>query len=179
MVEEQGVALKVGDILLIRSGYVKWHDNASHEERLEGAKKLMFGGVESTMEAVEWIWNHHFSAVAGDSPAWEAMPPKGDFYLVYPLVLKANLSMTICWRCGELHLVRCLIVRSWRSFARSRNDILSSLLQPHSILSTESPRHQMPFASSSQRDQDSVIGRLNIYANFTLRIFNASGIILV
>jgi len=82
MVKEQGVELRVGDILLIRSGYVKWHDEATHEERLEGAKKIQFGGVESTMEAVEWIWNHHFSAVGGDSPAWEAMPPKGSFHLV-------------------------------------------------------------------------------------------------
>jgi hypothetical protein len=82
MAEEENVELKVGDILLIRSGYVKWHDNATHEERLKVAEKLMVGGVESTMEAVEWIWNHHFSAVAGDSPAWEAMPPKGSFHLV-------------------------------------------------------------------------------------------------
>ena len=82
MVKEQGVELRVGDILLIRSGYVKWHDEATHEQRLEGAKKIQFGGVESTMEAVEWIWNHHFSAVGGDSPAWEAMPPKGSFHLV-------------------------------------------------------------------------------------------------
>jgi len=82
MIAEQKVELKVGDVLLIRSGYVKWHDNATHEERLEGAKKPQFGGVESTPEAVEWIWNHHFSAVGGDSPAWEAMPPKGGFHLV-------------------------------------------------------------------------------------------------
>jgi kynurenine formamidase len=82
MISEQNVELKIGDILLIRSGYVKWHDNATHEERIEGAKKVQFGGVESTMEAVEWIWNHKFSAVGGDSPAWEAMPPKQGFYLV-------------------------------------------------------------------------------------------------
>ncbi len=43
----------------------------------------VFGGVESTPEALEWIWNHHFSAVGGDSPAWEAMPPKGEFFLVF------------------------------------------------------------------------------------------------
>jgi len=83
MIAEQKVQLKVGDILLIRSGYVKWHDNATYEERIEGAKKIQFGGVESTPEAREWIWNHHFSAVGGDSPAWEAMPPKGDFHLVF------------------------------------------------------------------------------------------------
>jgi Putative cyclase len=82
MVAEQKVQLKVGDILLIRSGYVKWHDESTDQERIEGSKNIVFGGVESTMDAVEWIWNHHFSAVAGDSPSWEAMPPRGGFYLV-------------------------------------------------------------------------------------------------
>lgn len=83
MVAEQKVRLRPGDILFIRSGYVQWHDNATHEERLRGAEKVQFGGVESTQDAVEWIWNHHFSAVAGDSPSWEAMPPKpGGFFLV-------------------------------------------------------------------------------------------------
>jgi kynurenine formamidase len=82
IIKEEKVELKVGDILLVRSGYVKWHDNATHEERVEGAKKPQFGGVESTPEVVEWLWNQHFSAVAGDSPSWEAMPPKGEFYLV-------------------------------------------------------------------------------------------------
>lgn len=69
---------------MLIAGYVKWHDNATHEERIKGAQKVpaVFGGVESTPEALEWIWNHHFSAVGGDSPAWEAMPPKGDFFLV-------------------------------------------------------------------------------------------------
>ena len=90
MVAEQKVQLKVGDILLIRSGYVKWHDESTDQERVEGSKNIVFGGVESTMDAVEWIWNHHFSAVAGDSPSWEAMPPRGGFYLVPPLYFCAT-----------------------------------------------------------------------------------------
>lgn len=97
MIKEQNVELKIGDILLVRSGYVKWHDNASQEERVAGSKIPVFGGVESTPEAREWIWNHHFAAVAGDSPAWEAMPPKGDFYLVsattITLLIVARLSV--------------------------------------------------------------------------------------
>ena len=95
MISEQNVTLKVGDILLIRSGYVRWHDNATHEERIRGAQKVpaVFGGVESTPEALEWIWNHHFSAVGGDSPAWEAMPPKGDFFLVPPPSLPCSVFM--------------------------------------------------------------------------------------
>jgi hypothetical protein len=122
MVAEQNVELRVGDILLVRMGYVKWHDNATIEERIEGSKIPQFGGVESTEEAREWLWNHHFAAVGGDSPAFEAMPPKGDFYLVF-LFSQIHLipSTIICWPCGGLQSGRCLIVKSWRSFAKSTN----------------------------------------------------------
>lgn len=80
--EESNITFRNGDILLVRSGYVGWHDNASHEERLAGAKKQGFGGLDTTPASREWLWNHHFAAVAGDSPGFEAMPPNGDFFMV-------------------------------------------------------------------------------------------------
>jgi kynurenine formamidase len=126
MIKEQNVELKIGDILLIRSGYVKWHDNATQEEREEGCKVPQFGGVESTPEAREWIWNHHFAAVGGDSPSWEAMPPKGDFFLVCPTSMTFSECSTIfCWPCGEHQLERCLIVKSWPSCVKKTNVGLS------------------------------------------------------
>ena len=33
-------------------------------------------GVAGNAETVEWLWNHHFAAVAGDTMAFEAWPPK-------------------------------------------------------------------------------------------------------
>ena len=131
MVVEQNVELKVGDILLIRSGYVLWHDNATPEERIEAANKIGCGGVESTMEAVEWIWNHHFSAVGGDSPAFEAMPPKGDIFLVLISNSQdyAHSSMIISWLCGVRRLASCLIAKSWRNCVKDMGVIHSSSLQ--------------------------------------------------
>lgn len=31
--------------------------------------------VHGTIESVEWLWNKHFAAVAGDAWAFEALPP--------------------------------------------------------------------------------------------------------
>ncbi|KAH8924310.1 hypothetical protein BT69DRAFT_1261540 [Atractiella rhizophila] len=74
---EQGVEFKVGDILLIRTGFVKWHEEAGEEERKKGTfENAVFIGVECTEESVEWFWNNHFAAVGGDTVAFEAWPPK-------------------------------------------------------------------------------------------------------
>ena len=38
-------------------------------------------GVEgSSKESVEWIWDHHFAAVAGDANAFELWPPRDERY---------------------------------------------------------------------------------------------------
>ncbi|KAG4025882.1 hypothetical protein MFRU_049g00530 [Monilinia fructicola] len=75
--KEQGVIFKEADILIIRSGFVKWYEKASAEERIQGAKNNHeYIGVKSCRETVEWIWNRHFAAVAGDAVAWECWPSK-------------------------------------------------------------------------------------------------------
>lgn len=75
--EYQGVELRAGDILLVRTGFVAWHNGASEEERRKGTfEQALFIGVKSTPAAVEWFWNHHFAAVGGDTVAFEAWPPK-------------------------------------------------------------------------------------------------------
>lgn len=32
-------------------------------------------GLHGTPETAKWVWNKHFSAVAGDSQSFEAYPP--------------------------------------------------------------------------------------------------------
>lgn len=75
--QDQGVQLKPGDIFIIRSGFTKWYEAAGQEERDAKIRnpdlsKIAWTGVESSMKSVEWLWNHHFSAVAGDSISFEA-----------------------------------------------------------------------------------------------------------
>jgi hypothetical protein len=81
--EEQKIQFKYGDLLFVRSGYVHWYNNSTDKVRKQGAAKSGYGGLDSTAPAREWLWNHHFAAVAGDAPAFEAMPPQnGEPHLV-------------------------------------------------------------------------------------------------
>lgn len=72
----QGTTLHQGDILMIRSGYVRWHNNSSPEERRKGTQENGNNiGVQNNEETVRWLYDHHFAAVAGDTVAFEAWPP--------------------------------------------------------------------------------------------------------
>jgi kynurenine formamidase len=76
MASEEKVDFMPGDILVVRTGWTKWYDEHSQEERLE---KITNGnawvGVQGSRESVEWLWNRHFSAVAGDAIGFECWPP--------------------------------------------------------------------------------------------------------
>ncbi|KAH7340482.1 hypothetical protein B0J17DRAFT_651521 [Rhizoctonia solani] len=66
---EQGIEFGDGDILLIRFAL-------SDERKREVAKSKDF---------LEWFWDNHFAALAGDSPAFETNPPLADF--LHPVIL--------------------------------------------------------------------------------------------
>ncbi|KAI5242772.1 hypothetical protein E4T42_07583 [Aureobasidium subglaciale] len=80
--EWEGVELKFGDILIIRSGYIAQYNNSSRED-LEALSKIMpptFLGVEQSEEMLRWIWEN-FSAVAGDQPSFECWPSTKPYML--------------------------------------------------------------------------------------------------
>lgn len=70
--EWEGVEIKFGDILIVRSGYMVQYNKRSRDE-LEALSKILpptFLGVEQSTEVLNWIWDN-FSAVAGDQPSFE------------------------------------------------------------------------------------------------------------
>lgn len=69
----QGVEWKDGDILFVRSGFVRWYNGATPEEREKkiSGPDAAFIGVQTDDDSKNWLWNHHFSAVAGDTLAFE------------------------------------------------------------------------------------------------------------
>jgi kynurenine formamidase len=72
--EDQGVALRAGDILLIRIGWTKFYLSASAEIKAELAKETVVPGIEGSERTARWLWDNHLAAVASDSPALEALP---------------------------------------------------------------------------------------------------------
>ena len=78
MLRDQGVILRKGDIPFIRSGFIETHATKSDDTLRAFAKGSppTAVGVETCEETLEWIWDNHFAAVAGDMPAFEAWPPQ-------------------------------------------------------------------------------------------------------
>ncbi|SPO25625.1 uncharacterized protein UTRI_03349_B [Ustilago trichophora] len=77
----QGTQLRTGDILLLRTGVVRWFEQASDEEKVKGMiENDNFPGIEATEETKRWIWNSHFAAVGSDNMSFE-FGPHGDLWL--------------------------------------------------------------------------------------------------
>lgn len=73
---EEGVTLRKGDILLIRTGWTDAYYKLSEEEKdkLGGRDDRASIGVEATEESIRWHWEQGFAAVASDTVAYEAWP---------------------------------------------------------------------------------------------------------
>jgi kynurenine formamidase len=72
--EDAGVDLQTGDILLIRIGWTKFYLSASDQVKADLAKETVVPGIEGSEQTARWLWDNHLAAVASDSPALEALP---------------------------------------------------------------------------------------------------------
>jgi len=71
--EYQGVTFNPGDILFVRSGFDRALDAMTKDEAVAYSARQPNGiGVKACEETLKWIWDHEFSAVAGDAIAFEA-----------------------------------------------------------------------------------------------------------
>lgn len=70
----QGVEFRRGDILIIRTGTTEVLQHPTPEDFAK-LQNFKMAGVHGTEETARWVWNKHFSAVAGDSQSFEAFPP--------------------------------------------------------------------------------------------------------
>jgi kynurenine formamidase len=75
--EAQGVTIETGDLLLIRTGFTAWYEQADLATRMRIANRehLATPGIENSEAMAEYLWDLHISAAAADCPALEAWPP--------------------------------------------------------------------------------------------------------
>ena len=73
----QSIRFQTGDILVLRTGWVGWYESLDEEQKVNLAQpgSLQTGGLEQSEDSLRFLWNNHFAAIAGDSPAFEAYPP--------------------------------------------------------------------------------------------------------
>jgi kynurenine formamidase len=71
-----GVEFRVGDIILLRTGFIRWYESLSSSEReqISTREGLRACGLEHTEEMARYLWNTHAAAVATDCPALEVWP---------------------------------------------------------------------------------------------------------
>ena len=71
-----GTTIEQGDVIVLRTGFMKWYRELSGEERTRIADRtqLTACGIEHTEAMAEFLWNTHAVAVVSDSPSLEVWP---------------------------------------------------------------------------------------------------------
>lgn len=70
----QGVEFRPGDVLIVRTGMTEVMGTPQPTD-IAKMQNFKLAGVHGHVSTVKWLWNNHFSAVAGDSLAFEALLP--------------------------------------------------------------------------------------------------------
>ncbi|TMC12779.1 MAG: cyclase family protein [Chloroflexi bacterium] len=74
----QGVELRPGDVLCVRTGWMARYRRLDADERRRAATSHAFAGLAAGEEMARWLWDHRFAAVACDNPAVEVSPGDRD-----------------------------------------------------------------------------------------------------
>ncbi|MBI2912716.1 MAG: cyclase family protein [Chloroflexi bacterium] len=105
----QQVSIQPGDILLVRTGWLRWYlEEATLEqrERMGGdamAGALVAPGIGPADEMARYLWDLHVAAVAGDNPSLEAWPPTPDTgFLHFRLIPHFGMPIGELWYMEEL-----------------------------------------------------------------------------
>ncbi|KAF1970224.1 hypothetical protein BU23DRAFT_218444 [Bimuria novae-zelandiae CBS 107.79] len=87
----QGGDIRIGDILLIRSGWKETYDSKTPSERCAAALRhgngepgddgQRWAGVAQEEEVLDWLHDCYFAAVGGDAPAFEVWPTQKEYHL--------------------------------------------------------------------------------------------------
>ncbi|KAI9690533.1 MAG: hypothetical protein M1822_009496 [Bathelium mastoideum] len=139
---EQGTRFLPGDVLLVRTGLVRWYKHASPAEREEKLQPeggaLACAGVEGSEATLRWLWNGRFAAVAGDGMGWEVVPPKkgeGDRAFLHEWLLPMwGMPIGEWWDLEELSAV-CEREGRWSFFLTSAPlNVLGGVASPPNAL---------------------------------------------
>jgi len=105
----QGVEVRTGDILLIRTGWLDWYlHTATPEQKQQMAgdamTQLRTPGIGPDAEMAAYLWDLHPAAVAADNPALEAWPPdpQAGGFLHFRLIPLFGMPIGELWYLDDL-----------------------------------------------------------------------------
>jgi hypothetical protein len=125
--ERDGGDVKVGDILFIRSGFLKHSLALAASEREELHKRPNHGedgnvqryiGLEQSDEMCDFLHDSYFSAAVGDQPALEAWPSSKDYWLHEKLLALWGCPIGELWDLERL-AESCAAKKQWTFFVTS------------------------------------------------------------
>jgi kynurenine formamidase len=73
-VDRQGLELRTGDILCIRTGWMSKYQQLPLAGRRDAATAHDFVGLGADEGMARWLWDHHLAAITCDNPAGEVSP---------------------------------------------------------------------------------------------------------
>jgi kynurenine formamidase len=75
----QGVEIRTGDVLLLRTGWMAWYEQQDQagRERFSDYANLKHAGLDASEEMARYLWDLGVCAAASDNTALEATPPPG------------------------------------------------------------------------------------------------------
>jgi kynurenine formamidase len=83
---EQGIELRRGDIILIRTAWAASYLDLPEAERVDC---LAWNGLRADEAMAAWLWNHRIAAVGADNPAVECAPGSRDIGSLHRRLLPA------------------------------------------------------------------------------------------
>jgi kynurenine formamidase len=102
----QRVEIQTGDVLLIRTGWLKSYTDETPQRRAEMADRnqLKAPGLAATEDMAAYLWDHHIAAVAADNPALEAWPPRAETggFLHHRLIPLLGMPIGELWWLDDL-----------------------------------------------------------------------------
>jgi kynurenine formamidase len=78
--EAQGTIVERGDILLVRTGWVRWYEGLTAQERTRVAElggRVPSCGLDPGTATLRTLWDLHVAAIAADNAAVETLPVAG------------------------------------------------------------------------------------------------------
>jgi kynurenine formamidase len=104
----QGVAIRPGDILLLRTGWLRWYlEEATPEQKktmaADSLTALSTPGLGPADAMAEYLWNLHVAAIAADNPALEVFPPtEENGFLHFRLIPHFGMPIGEMWYLEDL-----------------------------------------------------------------------------
>lgn len=116
--DDEGVELRTGDILCVRTGFVSAYRALSIEERASEDVWRRFTGLRADEEMARFLWDSGVAVLTADNPAVESAPGNpADGSLHRRLLPMLGFVMgelldfdSLATRCGELHRYEFLFV---------------------------------------------------------------------